>query len=271
MNTQKTKMPARTLGIIGFGAFGQLAAQHLRAHFNVMVYDPADHLEAKARGLGVAFLPMTLVAQCETVIIAAPISCFEQVTRDLAKVCRPGALVIDVGSVKVRTAEIMERLLPDTVDVVATHPLFGPQSAVDGIAGLKIALCPLRGRRHTRLAAFLRQSLGLNVVVTTPAAHDREAATVQGLTHLIAKVLHRMGPLPSRMTTKSFDLLTQAVSMVQSDAPEVFDAIEKENPYSREVREQFFALAQDLSLELDRPEREEAHPAVIEPRFLPAA
>ena len=49
--------------------------------------------------------------------------------------------------------------------VVATHPLFGPQSARDGIAGLKVAVCPIRGRRGARVAVFfLRERLRLNVV-----------------------------------------------------------------------------------------------------------
>ncbi|MEP6335285.1 MAG: prephenate dehydrogenase/arogenate dehydrogenase family protein, partial [Anderseniella sp.] len=82
---------------------------------------------------------------------------------------------------------------------------------------------------------------------------DREAATVQGLTHLIAKVLLDMRPLPTRMTTRSFDLLIEAISMVQNDAPEVFDAIETANPYAPDVRRRFFRLASELNLELEKP------------------
>ena len=36
------------------------------------------------------------------------------------------------------------------------------------------------------MAAFCRKALGLKVFVVTPEDHDQEAATVQGLTHLIA-------------------------------------------------------------------------------------
>lgn len=86
--------------------------------------------------------------------------------------------------------------------------------------------------------------------MTTPEDHDREAATVQGLTHLIAKVLVQMEPLPKRMTTKSFDLLLEAVNMVRHDAPEVFAAIERANPYSSSVRRRFFELASALNAEL---------------------
>jgi prephenate dehydrogenase len=116
--------------------------------------------------------------------------------------------------------------------------------------GLKIAVCPIRGDKGPRVAAFLRSVLGLDVIVTTPEAHDRDAAMVQGLTHLIAKVLVQMEPLPTRLTTRSFDLLLEAVGMVRHDAPEVFHAIERTNPYSREVRRRFFDLAYALDAEL---------------------
>ena len=81
--------------------------------------------------------------------------------------------------------------------------------------------------------------------------HDREAAVVQGLTHLIAKVLLAMEPLPTRMTTVSFDRIMQAVEMVRHDSPAVFRAIERDNPYSAEVRDRFFALADQARAELD--------------------
>ena len=250
MNTTiTTETPS--LGIIGFGAFGQLAARHLAPHFDISACDPSPNVARIANQLGVRLTSLHIVAQADVVLIAAPVSAFEQVVSEIAVACKPGALIVDVGSVKVAPAEIMQRLLPHHVDIVATHPLFGPQSAATGIAGLNIALCPIQGTRHTRVAAFLRKALGLNVITTTPEDHDREAAVVQGLTHLIAKVLLRMGPLPTRMTTKSFDLLSQAISMVQHDAPEVFEAIEKTNPYAETVRRQFFDLAAGLSVELD--------------------
>ncbi|WP_366934958.1 prephenate dehydrogenase/arogenate dehydrogenase family protein [Marivita sp.] len=195
------------------------------------------------------------VSQADVILIAAPVSSFETVVSEIAVACRPGALIVDVGSVKTIPSEIMRRLLPNNVDIVATHPLFGPQSAAKGIEGLKISVCPIQGRRHMRLAAFLRMALGLAVIISTPEDHDKEAAVVQGLTHLIAKVLLRMGPLPTRMTTKSFDLLSEAVSMVQHDAPEVFEAIEKANPYAETVRRRFFELAADLSAELETASR----------------
>lgn len=248
---RNSKIQTTSLGIVGFGAFGQLAARHLGEHFDISAYDPSGEVEKVAKQLEVRLASLHTVSQADVILIAAPVSSFEEVVSEIAVACKPGALIVDVGSVKVVPAQIMRRLLPNYVDIVATHPLFGPQSAGKGITGLKIAVCPVRGKHHTRLVAFLRKALGLTVIMTIPEDHDQEAAIVQGLTHLIAKVLLRMGPLPTRMTTKSFDLLSEAISMVQHDAPEVFEAIEKANPYAETVRRRFFDLAASLSVELE--------------------
>lgn len=180
MKVEIPSTPRETLGIVGFGAFGKLIAQCLNGHFELFAHDPLSNLRDIAAELDVSFTSLSTVAQCDVVVIAAPVSSFEEVVTSVAAVCRPRALIIDVGSVKVQPADIMERILPDHVDIVATHPLFDPQSARDGIRGLKIAVCPIRGKRHLHLAAFLRKHLGLHVIMTTPHEHDRETRSEKG-------------------------------------------------------------------------------------------
>jgi len=238
-----------SVGIIGFGAFDRFIAQHLARHLSLRAYDPFLPLAA-FDGLGAISTSLKEAAECSVVILAVPVSSLAEVVAAIGPHLRPGTLVVDVGSVKMLPIETMREGLPDHVEVLGTHPLFGPQSARSGIDGLKIAVCPVRGRRGLRAAAFLRKMLGLDVVLTTPEAHDREAATVQGLTHLIAKVLVAMEPLPTRMTTRSYELLMQAVEMVRHDAPEVFQAIERSNPYAAQVRQRFFSLAAQLEGDL---------------------
>jgi prephenate dehydrogenase len=239
------------VGIIGFGAFGRLMAGYLRPHFSVCAYDPKLPPGPSVEVSGVILTSLPATANCPIVVLATPVNRLAEAVKEISPHLRPGSLVLDVGSVKVVPAGIMQRGLPSHVEIVATHPLFGPQSARGGIKGLKVAVCPIRGRRGLRVAAFLRKVLALDVIVTTPEAHDREAATVQGLTHLIARVLVQMEPLPIRMTTRSFELLMEGVDMVRYDAPEVFQAIERSNPYSREVRQRFFDLAAALGAELE--------------------
>ena len=236
------------LGLIGFGAFGRLTARHLSPWFDILAHDPAA-----SDGEGLARLTtLEETAACPTVVLAVPVEALEATLIAIRPHLAPGALVIDVGSVKVKPAQAMAELLPPGVRIVGTHPLFGPQSGKDGIAGLRIAVCPVRDDKAAwRVAAFCRKALGLKVFVVTPEDHDREAATVQGLTHLIAKVLLAMEPLPTRMTTTSFERVIQGVDMVRHDSAAVFRAIEHDNPFAAEVRRRFFDLAEQARAELD--------------------
>lgn len=245
------KLDVKSIGIVGFGAFGRLVATHLHPYFSLIAYDPElppedDRLNHVRCG------NIVDVGRCDLVILAVPVANLATAIRELRPHLRPGGIVIDVGSVKMRPIEVMKAELPPFVEIVGTHPLFGPQSARDGIAGRKIALCPVRGRSALRIGAFLRHILRLTVHIVSPEDHDREAAIVQGLTHLVAKVLVRMEPLPRRLTTASFDHLLQATEMVRHDAPSVFLAIERENPYAAEIRERFFLLAEATRAMLDQ-------------------
>jgi prephenate dehydrogenase len=260
-----------TVGLIGFGAFGKLIAEHLHWHFPLAVYDRIEPQISASHHDRIRVCDITAVACCDVIILAVPVGELACAIRDLRPYLRPGSIVVDVGSVKVKPAQVMAAELPPFVDIVGTHPLFGPQSARDGIRGRKIAICPVRGNATPRIAAFLRRALGLRVFITTPEEHDREAAVVQGVTHLIAKVLVRMEPLPKRLTTASFDLLAQAVEMVRYDAASVFLAIERDNPYAAAVRDRFFAFARETRADLeyprehDRSRRTVLHPNPMQP------
>ena len=242
---QRVRSP---LGLIGYGAFGRLTARHLEPWFEILAYDPvATKAEGSAR-----LTDLAKIAACPVVILAMPVEALAATLAAIGPRLRPGAIVIDVGSVKVGPARLMADHLPAHVQAVGTHPLFGPQSARDGIAGLRIAVCPVRGDRTARrVAAFCRHALKLKVFFVSPEEHDREAAVVQGLTHLISRVLLSMEPLPTRMTTASFERIMQAVEMVRYDSPAVFRAIERENPYAAEVRNRFFDLAAQARADLD--------------------
>ncbi|MCR5878771.1 prephenate dehydrogenase [Phenylobacterium sp. J367] len=236
----------KTLGLIGFGQFGQLAAGVLKDHFDVLVSDAAPDAAERARALGVAFGPQEAAAAREVVVVAVPVAVMRQVFAAIAPHLKPGALVCDVGSVKMLPSQWMTELLPDHVDLVATHPLFGPQSvARDGLAGLRFVVCPLRGDRYEKVAAFGR-SLGLAVTVTTPEEHDEEMAYVQALTHLIGRSLVNLGIPDERLATQSYQHLLELCGLIGADTFELFTAIQTQNPFAPKVVQAFVAQAENL-------------------------
>lgn len=235
----------KTLGLIGFGQFGQLAARVLKSHYDVRVCDPSPTAEAIAREIGVCLVALEAAAACEIVVFAVPVVTMQSVFAAAAPHLKPGALAIDVGSVKMLPTRWMLELLPQHVDIVATHPLFGPQSARTGLAGLRFVVCPVRGDRHERVAAFGR-SLGLTVTVTSPEEHDREMAYVQALTHLIGRSLVNLGIPDEMLKTPSYQHLLELCSLIGADTFELFTAIQTQNPYAAEVAEAFVGEARSL-------------------------
>ncbi|PZQ54227.1 MAG: prephenate dehydrogenase/arogenate dehydrogenase family protein [Phenylobacterium zucineum] len=235
----------KRLGLIGLGQFGQLAASVLKDHFDVVATDRAPDAADRAAGLGVAFGTLETAAACDVVVVAVPVVAMREVFLAIAPHLRPGALVVDVGSVKVLPSQWMVELLPAHVEIVATHPLFGPQSARAGLGGLRFVVCPIRGERHARVAAFGRE-LGLAVTVTTPEEHDEEMAYVQALTHLIGRSLVNLGIPDERLATRSYQHLLELCGLIGADTFELFTAIQTQNPFAPKIANAFVKEAQSL-------------------------
>ncbi len=237
----------KRFGIIGFGRFGQLAARHLRGHFEVVVADAGD-IAAAATALDVRVGTIADAAACDVVMLAVPVQAMAGVIAQVAGAVRPGALVLDVASVKLLPARWMADALPESVDIVATHPLFGPQSARNGLAGQPLVICPVRGERHHKVAQFGRE-LGLKVSIVTAEEHDREMAYVQALTHLIGRSLDNIRIPDEDLKTSSYQHLLELCALIRDDSKELFFAIQSLNPFAREITRQFIAEANGLLAE----------------------
>jgi prephenate dehydrogenase len=238
----------KTLGIIGFGAFGQLAASELAGRFAVGVHDPAVADDVIA---GSGHMPQTLAeaAANDIVLVAVPVQVMEPVIAAIGPLVRPGATVIDVGSVKMLPSRWLTAHIPPATHIVATHPLFGPQSAArGGIAGRQLVICPVRGEQHLKVAA-LGEELGLRVRITSAEEHDREMAYVQALTHLIGRSLAAMGLPDESLKTQSYQHLIDLTELIGADSFELFSAIQTLNPHAPAVVEDFVARAQALLAE----------------------
>lgn len=235
----------KSLGIIGFGQFGQLAAAQLAGRFAIGAHD-AHKAEADITAAGCAPLSLEQAAASDIVMIAVPVQVMESVIGSIAPLVRPGATIIDVASVKMLPSRWLAQHMPERVHIVATHPLFGPQStALGGLAGRQLVICPIRGQQHLKVAA-LGEELGLRVRITSAEEHDREMAYVQALTHLIGRSLAAMDIPDERLKTQTYQHLLDMTGLIGKDSFELFTAIQTMNPFAQEVVEEFVARAQGL-------------------------
>jgi len=234
------------VGVIGLGAFGRLAACHLDPHVDLLAHDAAvDAVD------GIVCGSLEEVAARDVVILAVPVQLIGEVCREIAPHVRPDALVLDVASVKIEPMAQMRAHLPAATRIMGTHPLFGPQSAADGVAGQSIVLCPGDGVDPACIAGFLRDNLRLDVHISDADTHDRTMASVQALTHLVSKVITDLALPIAPYTTRSYELLTQAADLVAGDSDELFRAIERHNPYAAALRARFFEAARALDGRLE--------------------
>ena len=159
----KKQQQKRALGFIGFGGFGKFIIPHLKPYFEITVYDKND-LSANARAMGIHWGTLEEAASQEMVALAVPVQFLEDLLIEIKGFLRPKALVFDLSSVKIKPIELMQKHLPDYVDIIGTHPLFGPQSGKDGIEGLNIVVCPVRTKKNHSLIRFFSKELKLNVM-----------------------------------------------------------------------------------------------------------
>lgn len=241
-----------TIGIIGFGRFGQLMIRYLADDFKVMVYDRRGRNETIARLSGQAGSLADICVQ-DVVIPAVPISAMKSILEQISPLLNPDSVVVDVCSVKTYPVKWMRELLPPDMPFLATHPMFGPDSAADTLAGQKIILCPQRldSERYECIRGYL-QSRQLAVIETTPEEHDRKMAATLALTHFIGRSLSEYGAEPLDIDTEGYKRLLYTLETVTHDTWELFTDMHRYNPFARDVRDRFMAAVELIDARLER-------------------
>lgn len=241
---------ASEAGIVGFGRCGRLAAEILSRRYRVSVTDARDR-SAEAEVAGVEWSDLPTVARKSVVLLAVPIRALPSVLDELEPLLSPGAVVVDLCSVKVKPMAWMARRLPDHVEYVGTHPLFGPDSAREhGFLGQGIVVTPAPGHEGVadRVVREARE-LGLEPIVTSPEDHDRQMARSQALVFLLARSVRAAGLGSAEYATPSERWVGSAMRLVGEDSDQLYEDILTLNPYAAEA---VFAFRDALNVEVER-------------------
>lgn len=197
---------AALLGVGYMGGSLVMAAKAAGCVGRVTGYDldAATGLPAVARGVVDAMAPSVAeaVAQADLVILAAPVGSLAVLARQMAPHVAPGALVIDIGSVKSSVITAVAAALPAHVGFVGCHPLAGLEAT--GVAAAEAALyagkpCLIctdgaASADVDRAFAFWR-AVGAQPVRSDARAHDAFMAAASHLPHVAAFALaHALAP-----------------------------------------------------------------------------
>ncbi len=217
------------VSIIGYGRFGAMLHALLSKGFEVDVYDK-KHINNSE----VNEVPLINALENETIFIAVPIRDFESLIHEIKNDIQGKKTVIDVCSVKVFPKNIMTENLSSDVDIIATHPLFGPDSLKDSGSVMTMeSVRDLYGRYEFWKNYFDSQNITIEEI--SAEEHDMMAARSQGLTHFIGRVIDDFGTDQTRIDTEGYKALHKLVNQTCNDSWELFEDIQSYNPYTQKM------------------------------------
>lgn len=235
-----------SVGIIGYGDFGQLTAGSLKDTLSVKVYSRnSEKVPEELRA------SLEEVCACDYVVPTIPLGAYDTVLSEVARHIGVQSVIVDICSVKVKPVEFIKKHLPSN-KLVATHPLFGPQTVENGLQNLTFVVCEdVSDPGQARIVTDFAAELGLKVVSMSAEQHDREMAQVHALTFFVARTLLNMNVSDVELKTPSFEKLLSLIELERSHSQELFDTIQGGNPFAGEIRHAFLAEATRLAAHLD--------------------
>lgn len=229
-----------TIGVYGIGRFGSFWAETIRENTDPSSVRVVATSRSPKPGIpGVDFLSEEeFFATSDMVFFCVAISSFKSVLERVAPMIRDDCLILDTCSVKAEPAAWMRGALEDSgCQIIATHPMFGPDSARNGLAGLPVVVCQVRaGEDRISEISSMFSSWGLKVLRMTPLEHDKEAAYSQGVTHFVGRVLSAMDLHDTEIATQGYKALMTIADQTCNDPMQLFIDLQRHNPYAREMR-----------------------------------
>lgn len=173
------------IGIIGgTDGLGKTLVYYFRDEFNVYITG-TDHKKGRAvaQELGVNYIESNagLANISDLLVISVPIQHTSNVIREVAPFMKSGSVMIDVTSVKEEPLKTMKEALPENVEYIPTHPVFGPRTTrLDN--QVIVLTADKKGKWYDKVYNYLA-SKNMRVIETTAEKHDFMMSIVQVLTH----------------------------------------------------------------------------------------
>jgi len=178
------------------------------------------------------------LAVCDAVIFAVPISEFEKVLLAYSLLMKGRQTLIDVLSVKSYPKQVFKKIIKNKdINVLCTHPVFGPDSSKNGFENLPMmiddSMC------ESGESAFWKtyfQKKGLRVISMSCNEHDKLAASSQGLTHFIGRMLDNLKIKSNSLDTLGTKKLLEIKEQTCNDTWQLFYDLQHYNPYTQKMR-----------------------------------
>ena len=247
----------KKIGVVGFGRFGSLLAKLATGTFDVHVVEPDSAHSQSAQAAGYKLIEFSSLGEMDIIFLAVPISNLKDVIERLAPLVDEKHVVVDICSVKVYPALLMKQHLTRS-QLLATHPMFGPDSAKLGLKGLQVAFCPIAiDDENAKVIEDFWRSYGVDVIKTTPEEHDQDAAYSLAFTHSISRVIIGMDAPELTFTTRSYNAIMEVAKLCANDSEQLFHDMLVYNPYFIDMEKKLESSFETTERKLDEFETEQ--------------
>lgn len=189
------------IGIVGLGLMGgsmAMALKHLSFVTSVVGSDHNNEHQriALQRGLVDRFVSFEeLKRSCDVIFLAVPVDGVIALLQESIDLSGSDKTLIDLGSTKALIVDAVPSSIRS--NFVAAHPMtgteqFGPSAALEGLYSEKVVvLCDLEHSGDTQRDIALRifRAIGMQVHTMGAAQHDRHAAFISHMPHVISYAL----------------------------------------------------------------------------------
>ncbi|WP_406655626.1 prephenate dehydrogenase [Methanolobus sp. ZRKC2] len=246
----------KVLIIGGTGEMGQWFTPFFKKHgYEVTVWGSSGKVDV-AEQMGVEFAHDldAAISTSDIVIVTVPINITEKVISETAPKMKSGSLLMDFTSLKVGPTEAMKKYAPEDVEILGTHPMFGP--SIPSLHGQIFILTPINGRcdKWFPVMRSLFEDNGAHIEVINPTEHDRFVSIVQGLTHFayitIGTTFDSLDFSVNesrRFMSPVYDIMLDFVGRIIGQNPYLYAYIQMENPEVLKVHDAFMEQCSEMS------------------------
>ncbi|MCD6591759.1 MAG: prephenate dehydrogenase [Thaumarchaeota archaeon] len=198
------------LAIVGAGGMARMLVKIFRKSIPdiSIISRSLEKARRFSRRLGIGYASLDEIGGFDIVVLTPPSDVLPDVVKSISDRLKAGSLVMDVASIKLGVVDRISPILPESVEYLSIHPLFGP--ATRRLEGNRVILIPVRGESYLEPIRRVFEEAGLRVTYSSPEEHDRMMAFIQVAHHLsylsLALTLWRnIGP------DKTSDYLTRSL------------------------------------------------------------
>jgi prephenate dehydrogenase len=240
-----------SIAIIGYGKFGKIIERLLKKHSlaEINIYDPYLTDPSISKNIS------QLIGNSDLIIIATPLQYLKSSIEEIKPYLTSKQIIMEVCSTNVYPKKILLEKLPIDIQVIGSHPMFGPQTLAYNnhkVQGFNFVIENIRTETNTFTLIYnFLEKMGFNVIEMSAEDHDKKAAKFHFLAQLVGNSLSPMCLEQTEIDTVSYEFLFNFMKRLDPD-PELLDMMYTYNPYSKRYLERYKNSINNLYDELNK-------------------